>query len=85
MDANLDAITLNAKQVDVRSRTEKTILQILAEPIVDGEGDDKRRYSSGNSGDRNASNDANDGLPPLGAEIARSNKNSKRMGLSYCL
>jgi hypothetical protein len=44
----LDAITLNAKQVDVRSRTEKTILQILAESIVDGERNDERCYAGGN-------------------------------------
>ena len=58
----------------MRSRTEKTILQILAESIIDGKSNDQRRNSGGDSSDRNAGNHANHGLPPLGAQIASSNK-----------
>ena len=54
----------------MRSRTQQPILQVLAKSIVDGEGHDQRSDSGRDSGDRNASDHANDGLASFSAEIA---------------
>src|SRR5579863_708663 len=72
-----DPVTLNAQQIDVRSRAEQAVLEILAKSIVDGESDDKRGDSGSHSGDGDASDYANDGLAPFGAQISGRNKKFK--------
>jgi hypothetical protein len=68
---------LNAQQIDVRSRAEQAVLEVLAKSIVDGESDDKRGDSGSDSGDGDASDYANDGLAPFGAQISGRNKKFK--------
>ncbi len=45
-------------------------MQVLAESVVDGEGDDEGGDSGGDSEDRDGSDDADESLAALGAEVA---------------
>ena len=54
----------------MRGRAQQPVLQVLAESVVDGERDDQRRHSGGDSGDGNAGDDANDRLAAFGAQVA---------------
>ena len=72
-----DAVTLDAQQIDVGSRAQETILQILAESVVDREGDDQRCDSRSNPGDGNAGNDADESLPSFRAKVAGCDKEFK--------
>src|SRR5439155_12151478 len=65
-----DAIVGNALQADVRCGAEKALLQVLAESVVDGEGDDQRGDSGSDSRDRDAGDDADERLTPFGAQVA---------------
>jgi hypothetical protein len=65
-----DAVALDSQQVHVGSRTEQTVLQVLAEAVVDGQSDDEGGYSGGHTQDRNAGDDADDSLAALGAQVA---------------
>ena len=56
----------------MRHRTEKAILQVLAKAVVDGQRDDERGDSGGNSNDGDEGDDPDDGLPPLGPQVSRS-------------
>ena len=66
-----DAVALDAQQVDVRSRAQQPVLQVLAKAVVDGQRDDERGDARRHSDDGDDGDDADDGLPPLGPQIAR--------------
>src|SRR5579863_6766517 len=70
----LDAVIGDPLEANVRSRTEKTLLQILTESVVDGEGDDERSHSGGDSDDGDTGDDPDECLTALGAEIAGRDK-----------
>ena len=55
----------------MRHRAEQAVLQVLAEAVVDGEGDDERGDAGRHSDDGDDGDDADDGLPPFGAQITR--------------
>ena len=76
----LDAVALDAQQIDMRSRTQQPILQVLAESVVDGQRDHERSYSRSYSRDRDAGDDANHGLAPFGAEVAGGDEEFKAHG-----
>ena len=63
----LDAVTLHAQQTDVRGRAEQTLLQVLAEAVIDRKRNDQRGYASGHSEDGDRGDHANERLPALGA------------------
>ena len=65
-----DAIVFHPHQVDVRGGAEEAFLQVLAESIVDGQGDDERGDSGGDADDGDRSDDSDDRLAALGAKIA---------------
>ena len=50
--------------------SDEAILQILAKSVVDGQCDDERGYAGGYSGNRDAGDDADEGLAALGAQVA---------------
>jgi hypothetical protein len=66
----LDAVISNAQQADMRGRAEQTLLEVLAKSIVDRQSNDQRRDPCGNSHDRDTGNDADKGLPSLGAKVS---------------
>ncbi len=66
-----DTVILHAHQLDVRAGGDETILQVAAHAVGDGESDDKRGNSGGDSGDGDGGDHADDGLPPLGFEVTR--------------
>ncbi len=55
----------------MRTRTEKTVLQVLTKSIVDCQRDHQGSDSGSNSSDGNASDDANHRLAPFSAKVAR--------------
>ena len=59
-----------AQKINVRSRAQQPVLQILAESVVHGQRDHQRRHTSRNSGDREPRNHADDGLLALSAKVA---------------
>ena len=61
----------------MRSRTEQTLLKILAETVVDGQRDDERSHAGRNSGNRNAGDHTDKGLAALGTQVARRNEEFK--------
>ena len=65
----LDAVVGHAQQADMRSGSDQALLQILAKAVVDGESDDERSHARGYSDDRDAGNNADKGLSPLGAQV----------------
>ena len=67
----LDAVALNAQQIDVRGGAQQAVLQVLTESVVDGEGDDERGDSRGHAEDGDGGDDADEGLAALGAEVTR--------------
>ena len=66
-----NAVAFHAQQIDVRGRAEQPVLQVLAESVVDGQRDDERSNASRDSDDGDYGDDANDGLPPFGPQVAR--------------
>ena len=69
-----DAIAFDAQQVDVRSRTEQALLQVLAKSVVDGQRDDERSDARRDSDNGDDGDDPNDGLAPFGPQITRRDK-----------
>ena len=57
-------------QTDMRSRPQQPLLQILPKPVIDGQSHDQRSHSRRHSNNRDARDDPNKRLPPLGAQIA---------------
>src|SRR6266536_2484233 len=51
-------------------RAQKALLKILAESIVDGQGDDEGGYARGDSGDGDSGDDADESLAALGSQIS---------------
>ncbi len=51
----------------MRAGSDEALLQILAKPVIDGEGDDERGDSGGDSEHGDAGDDADEGLPPFRA------------------
>ena len=72
-----NAVALNAQQVDVRSRSEQAILQILTKAVVDRQRDNQRSYARRHSNDRDDRDHADHGLSAFGPQIARSYKKFK--------
>ena len=66
----LDAVALDAQEVDVRRRAEKALLEVLAESVVDGERDDERGDAGGDTEDGDAGDDADEGLTTFGAQVS---------------
>jgi hypothetical protein len=66
----LDAVIGDTLQADVRSGTQQALLEVLAKAVGDGHGDYERGHARGDSGDGDASDDADEGLAALGAQVA---------------
>src|ERR1700680_1210580 len=73
----LDAIVRDAHQADVRSRTQQTLLQVLANPVVDGQRHNQRSYTRRHPRNRDARDNADKGLAPLGTQVSASDKEFK--------
>ncbi len=65
-----DAIVGDAEEADVGGGSDEALLQILAKAVVDGEGDDERGYAGGDPNDRNAGDDADEGLPSFCSQVS---------------
>jgi hypothetical protein len=65
-----DSIGLNAHEADVRGGTEKALLKILTESVVDGQRDDERCDTGGDSNDGDGGDDADDSLAAFGSKIS---------------
>ena len=66
----LDAVVGNALQADVGSGAQQALLQVLAKAIGDRHRDYERGHARGNANDGNAGDDADEGLPSFGAQVA---------------
>ena len=75
-----DAVVGYAQQADMRGGSDEAILQILAKAVVDGECDDERSDARGYSDNRDAGDDADEGLPALGAQVAGRDEEFKAHG-----
>ena len=64
----------------MRSGAKQTLLQILAEAVVDGQRDDQRGNSSGHAQYRNSGDHSNHRLAPLGSKIAGGDEQLKAHG-----
>jgi hypothetical protein len=69
-----NAIALRTFEAHMSSRSQQTILQILAKSIVDCEGDNQRRNSSRDSDDGDGRDHSNHGLAALGSQVSRGNE-----------
>ena len=65
----LDAVVGDALQADVRGRAEQTLLQVLAEAVVDGERDNEGGDSRGHSQYGNCGDHTDEGLTAFGAQV----------------
>jgi hypothetical protein len=70
-------IPIGAHELDVGAGVNETILHVALHAIGDGERDDQRCDTGGDSGDGDAGDNADDGLPPLGFEVPRRHKKFK--------
>jgi len=66
----LDAVVGDAEQADVGSGADETLLQVLAETVVDGEGDDEGGDAGGDADHGDRGDDADEGLAAFGAQVA---------------
>jgi hypothetical protein len=60
------AVTGGAHQLDVSRGAEKSLLKVLAKPVVDGQGNDERGHPCRNANNGDRCDHADNGLPPLG-------------------
>ncbi len=66
----VNAVIGDALQADVGSRTEQTLLEVLAKSVGDGHGDHERSHAGSDTGDGDAGDDADEGLAAFGAQVA---------------
>src|SRR5581483_104039 len=55
----------------MRGRSQQTLLQVLAEAVIDRKSDYQGGNARGDSGNGNPRNDANESLASLGTEVSR--------------
>ena len=77
-----NAVALDAHQLDMRGGAEEPVLQVAPHAVGDGESDDERGNAGGDAGDGDGGDHADDGLPPLGFQVARRQKSSNRIRLT---
>jgi hypothetical protein len=69
-----DAVGLDAHELDMSTGAEEAVLNVAAHAVGDGEGDDEGSYTGGYASDGDGGDHADNGLPPLGAEVAGGEK-----------
>src|SRR5882724_1349672 len=65
-----DSVALHAQEINVGSRAQQAVLQVLAEAVIDRESDDEGRHTGGHAKNGNDRHQTDDGLAALGAEVA---------------
>ena len=78
----LDAVTLHAQEIDVGSRPEQAVLQVLAKAVVDSQRNDERSHARSDAQNGNDRDQADNGLAPFGTEVAGGDEEFEAHGLS---
>src|SRR5947209_15182838 len=69
-----DTARLDTLEVHMRSGAEQTVLEVLAETVVDGQRNNERSHARSHADDRNNGNYADYGLAAFGPKVTRGNK-----------
>src|ERR1051326_6778850 len=77
-----DSARVHALQVHMSYSAEKTILELLAKPVIDGQCNDERGHASPRADEGDDGDYADDGLAALGAQIPGRNKELESQAVS---